>query len=89
MQKILPKFFKNCGNFFRGCVSNIMRVKTLGKEMVQYESKSIKSSKQQILSGAETSLSRRWRTGKRQEKEKEKYKTEKTNKNKIYTRRLK
>jgi hypothetical protein len=31
------KFFENCGNFFGVPVSNIMKAKTLRKEMVQYE----------------------------------------------------
>jgi hypothetical protein len=32
------KFFENCGTFFGVLVYKIMRVKTPGKEMVQYES---------------------------------------------------
>jgi hypothetical protein len=39
------KFSENYGTFFWVPVSIFMRVKTLRKEMVQYESKCIKSSK--------------------------------------------
>jgi hypothetical protein len=39
------KFFENHGTFFGVLISNIMRVKTLRNEMVQYESKCIKRSK--------------------------------------------
>jgi hypothetical protein len=39
------KFIENCGTFFGVLVSIFMGVKTLRKEMVQYESKCIKRSK--------------------------------------------
>jgi hypothetical protein len=42
LHKNFKKFIENCGTFFGVPVSIFTRVKTLGKEMVQYEGSKMK-----------------------------------------------